>query len=557
MNLPATPEEDERSRRTVVVSGLIEENVSYTLLVLEMDVQGVIVAYLRIGEGMLAVEMESVEVARRLVKMGGTGGTPLGVFTTQWGTGYIPVQSKKRRKITNEKPKKRVYDIDGFVVPGYLNNITRQAAVVGAAAAKSKSSVSPAPESEKSVKSTDDLYEHMLEDKANQSQASIRMKEQILNEKKRQRELEEEEILEAKKRKEEEEAALAVEALQRRLRLHMDSKEKALEEESDEEKARREFERRKQEEELRLENEEKLAKLNKQKEEKAKLKAEEKAKKEAAKRQKAEEKRLKQAYKDYSTSVAEKKKKGKYKPSPWCMETEKEFTNLYSRHLPEDPLLVSNKIRQAYLNHREITASLKMHLCTLSTDCPVEYLKVLTEIFKLGGILQTEMAEKTADILAKLLDNSESGVVTSAKKYIQEEWKDCLSPEQLKAFVATVTALLEARLQKEKEEQDRKAQEKLLEQQMGYYQYQNNQQGGVAQQGQQYPQYPTQYQYPQNGAPTQGQHAHYQYPYQYQQPAAASPALPANWVASFDAATNRPYYYNSITKETSWVAPEA
>jgi len=33
------------------------------------------------------------------------------------------------------------------------------------------------------------------------------------------------------------------------------------------------------------------------------------------------------------------------------------------------------------------------------------------------------------------------------------------------------------------------------------------------------------------------------------------PTLPPNWTTAFDAATNRMYYYNAVTFETSWVHP--
>lgn len=37
---------------------------------------------------------------------------------------------------------------------------------------------------------------------------------------------------------------------------------------------------------------------------------------------------------------------------------------------------------------------------------------------------------------------------------------------------------------------------------------------------------------------------------------AAKPKLPPNWIETIDSTTNKPYYYNKVTKETSWSAPK-
>eukprot|EP00754_Rhynchopus_humris_P013461 Rhum_TRINITY_DN14327_c0_g2::Rhum_TRINITY_DN14327_c0_g2_i1::g.80473::m.80473 len=364
------------------------------------------------------------------------------------------------------------------------------------------------------------------------------------------------------------EAALVVsqEETARRKRARVEQqnrqRETALEEESAEETQRQERERLRQSEELQRQNEALLAKLQQQQQAKQEKKDKERAERELAKRAKAEERRQRQEYLDFSKRVLQQQRKrrggGGGGSAPYDREVERAFEKQIRRDLPGSTDALVEESRVQYRHYREVVCAVVTHLRRLpaaALEDPQPHLALLAEYLKLAGVYAAEVLDELPSLLPRLLDASPSKAFPRILSYLESAWRPHLADDQWRAVHTQVSNLevdavdLERRRrQREKEEEERQKQPHAAPQVQISFQRPASADGAAAKTTTAVAAAPAAVQ--PNLYPQPQQQA-----WQPQQAAYGAPCLPPDWQQFIDPSSNRPYYVNMRTRQTSWVLP--
>ena len=377
MNVASTPYEKEKVTRTVLLSGISKNGLhdGTVVDVLEGVLREQVVGSQRVADDVIAVEMCSVQGARKVAALPQTPNLPDTLqVRPQWASGYIRSGAFIALKEKEVKAEELIaLDADGYAVPkdlpffpqplwlrkraharvknlkrkrehdartaealranplqGFVHGGTVGVAGVPATMPVIDSIPEPQQDSKADKYKLDGPIDVQAEyDKLMAKEKKKKEKDKLDKEKKQMAAAAAAASAAAAAAEEEERETTTIDFpdIQKRKRRasEMDEKrpdnkdskrtrvdkEEALREESREELKRQQDERQRQSDDLQRQNEERLAKITQQKKERAKKKEEERAKKDASKKAKAEEKKVRQKYLDFSRDIIGSHRRGR------------------------------------------------------------------------------------------------------------------------------------------------------------------------------------------------------------------------------------------------------